>query len=56
MPAYWVAKVLGYENKTWFQANEGADAVPDMRRLDTVNLESLMSKEMAAKIGNYISE
>lgn len=56
VPAYWVAKVLGYENKTWFQANEGADAVPDMRRLDTVNLESLMSKEMAAKIGNYISE
>ena len=56
VPAYLVAKALRFKKVKWFEADKNAAGVPDMKQLDSVNVEILISKELASKIGNYLSK
>lgn len=40
IPANMVAHIMDYKQKAWFEATDDASAVPDMKKLNSINTES----------------
>ncbi|MGR3177589.1 MAG: LemA family protein [Candidatus Anammoxibacter sp.] len=58
-PAFLVAKILGYEKVTFFEVENGAGIVPDMKQLDSLNagnVGSAISKDLADKISDFLGK
>ncbi|MGR3219362.1 MAG: LemA family protein [Candidatus Anammoxibacter sp.] len=55
-PAFLVAAMLGYENVSFFEVENGAGDVPDMKQLDIVNADNSISNDLAKTISDFLGQ